>query len=183
MKEIDRRGRTLIRLIMWGVWLMMQGLCLTAVITAHTRNYPPKEYIFFGVISALFTFGVLYGVHHMVPRVYFSEEGVYIKRFFRKRLYLWSDIQQACILQRNVYARRGLVISNYRSTYYQFYLLTSNGFPWKPGDSEKHYRWRNWRYLLPIPLTDESRKYVEKHHGKLFLDESKGKKIQWKMVK
>lgn len=183
MKEIDRRGRTLIRIIMWGVWLMMQGLFLAAVITAHTRNYPLKEYIFFGGMSVLFTFGVLYGAHYRIPRAYFSEEGVYIKRFFRKRLYPWADIQQACILKQSVYARRRAFMSNYHSIYYQFYLLTSEGSPWKPGDTEKHYRWRNGRQLLPIPLTDESREYVEKYHGKLFLDESKGKRILWRLVK
>jgi hypothetical protein len=134
-------------------------------------------------MSVFFTFGVLYTAHYKTPRAYFSEEGVYIKRFFRKRLYLWGDIQQACILKQNVYARRRPLRTNYHSTYYQFYLLTSEGSPWKPGDTERHYRLRNRRHLLPIPLTDESREYVKKYHGKLFLDESKGKKLQWKMVK
>ena len=183
MKEIDRRGRTLIRIIMWGVWLMMHGLFLLVVLTAHEANNPLKSYILSGGMSVLFTFGVLYGVHYRIPRAYFSEEGVYIKRFFRKRLCPWGDIQQACILKQNVYARRRSLLTTYHSTYYQFYLLTSEGSPWKPGDTEKRYRWRNGRHLLPIPLTDESREYVKKYHGKLFLDESKGKKLQWKMVK
>lgn len=183
MKEIDRRGRTLIRVIMWGMWLLLHGLFSPMMITAHTENEPQKIYILYGILFLMTTFGVLYGGHYMIPRAYFSEEGVYIKRFFRKRLYLWGDIQQACILKQNVYARRSVVASNYHSTYYQFYLLTSAGIPWKPGDTEKRYRRRNGRHLLPIPLTDESRKYVEKYHGKLFLDESKGKKLQWKLVK
>ena len=52
-----------------------------------------------------------------------------------------------------------------------------------PGDTEKTYRRRNRGKLLQIPLTKESREYVKKYHGKLFFDESHGKKILWRLVK
>ena len=179
MKEIDRRGRTLNRVIMWGIWLLIHALFATVFLAVPTEDDMTVPYVQFALVSAFFSFGVVYGGYYTVPRAYFSEEGVYIKRFILKRFYPWSDIEEACILKQRTPTRLGRV----RSTYYQFYLLTSKGSLWKPGDTEKTYRWRNRRYLLPIPLTDESKEYVKLHHVKLAVDQSKGKEILWRLVK
>ena len=177
MKEIDRRGRTLMRLIMWGFWLQFHVFIVIGFCNAHEEASPTGFRILLLIISAGFTFMALYFGHYASPRAYFADEGVYLKRFIRKQLYPWSDMQQAVILERVGRSR------HMSHTYYQFYLLTKEGSAWKRGDTEATYRWRNRRYLLLIPLTDESREYVRQHQVKLAIDQSKGKRILWRGFK
>ena len=133
-------------------------------------------YIGMLLISSFFSFFVVLW-YYTAPRAYFSEDGVYIKHFIRKKFYPWGDIQEALVLEMNARTRYGI------ETYYRFFLLTSEGTQWRPGDTEKTYRRRNRGKLLQIPLTKESREYVNKYHGKLFFDESHGKKILRRLIK
>ena len=180
MKEIDRRGRILIRIIMWGVWLMMHGLFLPAVITAHTGDHPQRSYISYALMSVLFTFGLLYSAYYTVPRVYFSEKGVFIRRFVRKKFYPWSDIQESVILK-YVHRTKNRVADI--NVFYHFYFLTAEGVPWTPSDTLWAYKQRNQKYFLQVPLTEESREYAKRHNIKLVIDQSKGKEILWRLVK
>lgn len=175
MKEIDRRGRTLTRVIMWGMWLMIHTLFVIVFLTAPMGDEPVLlTYSLYGLMSVAFTFSTLYYGHYMAPRAYFSDEGVYLKYFFRKYFHPWGDIRQAMVLER----------SNNKGTWYEFYLLTGDGSPWKPGDRARSFIRRNRaKNLLRIPLTDESREYVKKHHGRLLFDESHGKYILWRLLK
>ena len=181
MKEIDRRGRTLTRVIMWGFWLQLHVFLVIAFCDDHKLG----DRLFFVGISVVLTVITLYCGHYATPRAYFSDGGVYLKRFFRKKFYPWGDMQQAVIVKRVVhYGHRHFdLLSRQTRTYYQFYLLTKDGSAWTSLDTERKYRWRNRKHLLLIPLTDESKEYVKLHHVKLAVDQSKGKKIRWRMVK
>ena len=176
MKEIDRRGRTISRLIGWGFWLIMHALLTVMFFQSTEEEKTVVAYIGMLLISSCFSFFVVLW-YVTAPRAFFSEEGVCLKYFIRKRVYLWGDIQEALVLEMKARTRYGI------QTYYRFFLLTSDGTQWRPGDTEKTYRRRNRGKLLQIPLTKESREYVKKYHGKLFFDESHGKKILWRLVK
>ena len=177
MKEIDRRGRTLNRVVFWGLWLLVHGLFLLVFLQNKGEHTPIWALVLYGLMSAYFSFSAVYFGHYTAPRAYFSEDGVYIKYFIRKKFYPWGNIQEALVLEMKARTRYSI------ETYYRFFLLTSEGTQWRPGDTEKTYRRRNRGKLLQIPLTKESREYVKKYHGKLFFDESHGKKILWRMVK
>ncbi len=173
MKEIDRRGRILGRGILWSIFGTIDLLLLIGALTSSPEQQPEALYVAIPIMSA----GILcimFFVYRSKPRVYLSEKGVYMKPFFRKRFYPWCDIQQALVLER----------SNNKGTWYEFYLLTVDGSPWITGDIAQTFIGRNrYKNLLRIPLTDESREYVRKYHGKMVFDESKGKKIYWTLVK
>ena len=181
MKEIDRRGRILLRLMIAGFLVTFDLMfLLTWLFELVEPVTDPAELYFCIAAIALFNIGFLCALFfacRSTPRVYFSDEGVYIQPFFRKKLYPWCDIQQAVILERVVRTKHG------REVIYQFFLLTKEGSAWRPGDIEKTYRRRNRKYLLLIPLTNESKEYVKLHHVKLTFDESKGKHIRFRMVK
>lgn len=176
MKEIDRRGRTISRLIGWAFWVTIHTLLVILFLQSPEEEKTTFVYIGILLISASFSF-FLCMFYYTAPRAYFSEEGVCLKYFVRKRFYHWGDIQEALVLEMKARTRYGI------QTYYRFFLLTSEGTLWRPGDTEKTYRRRNRGKLLQIPLTKESREYVKKYYGKLFIDESHGKKILWRLVK
>ena len=165
------------RLIMWGVWLMMHGLFLPAVITAHTGDYPQRIYISYVIMSVFFTFGVLYNAYYKIPRVYFSDEGVYIRHFIRKKFYSWGEFQESVIFEHVYRTKYG------KRIFYYFYFLTVKGTPLSPTDKLWAYKRRNRKYLLQVPLTDESREYAKRHNLKLAIDQSEGKEILWRLVK
>ena len=173
MKEIDRRGRALFRGIMWSLFGTLDLLLLIGMFTSSPETQPESLYIIIPIITA----GILcimFFVYRYAPRVYLSEKGIYMKPFFRKRFYPWSDIQQALILERN----------NNKGTWYEFYMVTVKGSPWVTGDIAQTFTGRNnHKNLLKIPLTDESREYVKTYHGKLVFDESKGKTIYYTFLK
>ena len=177
MKEIDRRGRTLNRVVFWGFWFLIHGLFLLIFLQNKEEYIPIWALVLCGLMSAYFSFSAIYFGHCTAPRAYFSNEGVYIKYFIRKKFYPWSNIQEALVLEMKARTRYSV------ETYYRFFLLTSEGIRWRPGDTEKAYRRRNRGKLLQIPLTKESREYVNKHHGKLLFDESHGKKILRRLIK
>ena len=176
MKEIDRKGRTISRLIGWGFWLTMHAMLAVVFFQSPEEEKRMVVYIGMLLISSFFSFFVVLW-YYTAPRAYFSEDGVYIKHFIRKKFYPWGDIQEALVLEMKARTRYGI------QTYYRFFLLTAEGTQWRPGDTEKTYRRRNRGKLLQIPLTKESREYVKKYYGKLFIDESHGKKILWRLVK
>lgn len=174
MKEIDRRGRTLTRVIMWGLLLQFLAVMALALFTAPDEDVPGGLYVLVALMVVFYIGGTLYCAHYKAPRAYFSDEGVYLKYFFRKYFHPWGDVQQAMVLER----------SNNKGTWYEFYLLTWDGSPWEPGDRARSFIRRNRaKNLLRIPLTDESREYVKKHHGRLLFDESDGKYILWRLLK
>ena len=180
MKEIDRRGRILLRLMIVSIFGTFDLLVLLTIL--FERPVTDRVEVYFLIaMMALFNIGFLCALFfacRSTPRVYFADEGVYIQPFFRKKLYLWGDIQQAVILRRVVRTRRlG------RQIIYQFFLLTKDGSAWRPGDTEKTYRRRNRKHLLLIPLTNESKEYVKRHQVRVTFDESKGKRILWRLVK
>ena len=177
MKEIDRRGRTTLRLIMWGMWLLLHGLFSPMVITAHTGDNPQTIYISYVIMFVLFTFGVLYSAHYKTPRVYFSDEGVYIKRFIWKKFYAWGEFQESVIFEQVSRTKYG------KRVFYYFYFLTMGGTPLSPADKIWAYKRRNSKYLLQVPLTDESRECAKKHNLRLVIDQSEGKEILWRLVK
>ena len=176
MKEVDRRGGMISRLMGWGFFLLIHGLLLALYFQAPEEELTIVTYVGMLLLSSLGCCWVFVG-YYSAPRAFFSEEGVYIQRFIRRRFFPWSDIQEAVVLEQNARSRYGI------DTYYRFFLLTSKGTQWRPGDTEKTYRQRNRRNLLHIPLTNESREYVRKYYGKLFIDEAHGKKILWRLVK
>ena len=182
MKEIDRRGRISLRLMIVGIFGTIDVLFLVLILTSEPVTDPLALYYGIAAIAMVnvgFFCALFFGCRS-TPRVYFSEKGVYIQPFFRKKLYPWSDIRQATILGHIIRSKYTRKVVGYE---YRFYLLTKEGSVWKRGDTSTTYRLRNRKYLLWIPLTDESKEYVKRYHGRLAFDESNGKRIYWRLVK
>lgn len=97
-----------------------------------------------------------------------AEEGVYVRRFFRKRFHSWSDIRQALLLK-----NRGKGGSEYN-----LLLVTKNGTPRKPGDADQLFLLKNQFRLIYLPDDEETIAYVTAHHGPLACDQRQG---MWEM--
>ncbi len=187
MKEIDRRGRISLRLMIVGFLVTFDLMFLLTILLNDSMTNPADRYF---VIAAMVLCNIgflcaLFFACRSTPRVYFSDEGVYIQPFFRKKLYPWSDIRQATILG-HLLRSKHIIQSKYARTpmyEYRFYLLTKEGSVWKRGDTATTYRLRNRKHLLWIPLTEESKEYVKRYHGRLAFDESHGKKILRRLTK
>ena len=182
MKEIDRRGRILLRLIIVSVFGTLDLLALVAILTSEPVTEPAELYSGIGIIVALNVgfLCALFCVCRSTPRVYFSDEGVYMQPFFRKKFYPWGDIRESVILKYVHRTKTGLADTN---VVYHFYFLTAEGIPWSPSDTLWAYKRRNQKYFLKVPLTDESRKYAERHNIKMVIDQSEGEEILWRLVK
>ena len=171
MKEIDRRGRTIMRLIMWGVWLMMNAIILVAILTSEPVT--DQGLLYYGIVQiVLLNVGfmvAMYFVHRTNPRVYVSEEGIYHKPFFRKHFTPWSEISQAMILQ----------LTWKKGRPWRFFLMKKTATYWYRNDTTRDFLRRNKGNYLYIPLVDESREYVKKLGIQLARDESKGRHIPW----
>ena len=174
MKEIDRRGRTIFRLIMWGAWLMLNAVILLAILTSEPTTDTTLKY--YGIVLiVLLNAGYLvaiYFTYRTTPRVYVSKEGIYHKPFFRKYFTPWSEIGQAMILKINWNTGR-------RGYYYRFVLLKKTASYWYRKDTARIFLERNKEKYLYIPLTDESREYVEKQGIRIVRDETDGRKVAW----
>lgn len=101
-------------------------------------------------------FGIWYLNFHATAIVWFSPEGVWVRVFWKKRLYPWKDIAQA-----------GIWWNQFANYYFQNQLVLL-----LPGGSRRRYRdktflLRNPRKLLCLPPTDFNRNYVLKHYGPL----------------
>ena len=92
-----------------------------------------------------------------------TEEGVYVRHFFLRRFYPWSDILQAGILY-----RRGKGGGDY-----DIILVKPGGSPRKPGDLNGLFLMRNIFRLIHIPDDPELIDYVTAHFGPLAYDQRK----------
>ena len=90
-----------------------------------------------------------------------TPEGVYVRHYFVRRFYAWSEIRQAGIL-----FRRGKGGGNY-----DIILVKSGGSPRKPGDLTGLFFQRNLFRLIHIPDEPELIDYVTAHLGPLAYDQ------------
>ena len=90
-----------------------------------------------------------------------TEEGVYVRHYFVRRFYAWSEIRQAGIL-----FRRGKGGGNY-----DIILVKPGGSPRKPGDLTGLFFLRNLFRLIHIPDEPELIDYVTAHLGPLAYDQ------------
>lgn len=92
-----------------------------------------------------------------------TAEGVYVRHFFIRRFYPWSEILQAGIL-----AQRG------RNDHCEIILVKPGGSPRRPGDHPTLFLMRNLFRLIHIPADEETAAYVVARFGPLAYDQSKG---------
>ena len=175
MKEIDRRGRTIFRLIMWGFWLQLDILILLICFSGDPVTEPWLKY--YGIAQiVLLNAGYLvamYFVYRTAPRVYVSEEGVYHKPFFRKHFTPWAEIGQAMILE----------FTWKRGRPFRFVLLKKTATYWYRKDTARIFLERNKGKYVLIPLTDESQEYVQKQGIRIVRDENNSQHIPWELNK
>lgn len=92
-----------------------------------------------------------------------TPEGVYVRHFFIRRFYPWSEIVQAGILKRHV---KGIP--------HEIILVKPGGSPRKSGDSDTLFLLRNPFRLIHIPDDQELVDYITTHYGPLAYDQRKG---------
>ena len=90
-----------------------------------------------------------------------TEEGVYVRHYFVRRFYAWSEIRQAGILYR----------TSKGGEYYGIILVKPGGSPRKPGDLTGLFLLRNLFRLIHIPDEPEFIDYVTAHLGPLAYDQ------------
>ena len=90
-----------------------------------------------------------------------TEEGVYVRHYFVRRFYAWSEIRQAGILYR----------TSKGGKYYEIILVKPGGSPRKPGDLTGLFFLRNLFRLIHIPDEPELIDCVTAHLGPLAYDQ------------
>ena len=90
-----------------------------------------------------------------------TEEGVYVRHYFVRRFYAWSEIRQAGILYR----------TSKGGEYYDIILVKPGGSPRKPGDLTGLFFLRNLFRLIHIPDEPELINFVTAHLGPLAYDQ------------
>ena len=90
-----------------------------------------------------------------------TPEGVYVRHYFVRRFYAWSEIRQAGILYR----------TSKGGEYYDIILVKPGGSPRKPGDLTGLFLLRNLFRLIHIPDEPELIDYVTTHLGPLAYDQ------------
>ena len=90
-----------------------------------------------------------------------TEEGVYVRHYFVRRFYAWSEIRQAGILYR----------TSKGGEYYDIILVKSGGSPRKPGEHDTLFLLRNLFRLIHIPDEPELIDFVTAHLGPLAYDQ------------
>lgn len=93
-----------------------------------------------------------------------TPEGIYVRHFFRRRFYAWSQIQQAGILYRS--GRGG--------GHYDIILVKPGGSPRKPGTLTGLFLLRNLFRLIHLPDDQELIDYIAAHLGPLAYDQRRG---------
>ena len=154
----DRVGRVLI----WGIWGF--GWIVFLMVIAFGRPF------WAGLGMGLFLLSLYAMLAHllmvMFPLVTLSEEGIVVRRMFRKRFYSWKDIIQA-----------GIVWRTGQGTFYNQMVLIPKG------GSLRHYRdktfiVRNLFKAIFSKVSQESRDYVRRCYGLLDFDLSDGTEEQ-----
>lgn len=100
------------------------------------------------------------------PHITLTEEGVYVRRLIRTRLYPWTALQQVGIYETLVKKFTEVTIRNYR-----FALVLPGGICKEEGMPFETDQDR--RYFLQLPVSPELRAFIEAHYGPLDFDEEK----------
>lgn len=95
------------------------------------------------------------------PLVRLTEEGVWVRVWFRKRFCPWSEIVQAGILHR----------PTYKGDRNWLFLLLPGGSPM--GKKDRTFVYRNYGRIIWIHKSAEVLDYLSDHYGPLDFDRSK----------
>ena len=90
-----------------------------------------------------------------------TPEGVYVRHYFVRRFYAWSEIRQAGILYR----------TGKGGGYYDIVLVKPGGSPRKPGDLTGLFLLRNLFRLIHIPDEPELIDYITACFGPMAYDQ------------
>lgn len=94
------------------------------------------------------------------PRVYLTEEGVWVRVMFRRQFYPWSEIVQVGIIHR----------PTYKGDRNWPFLLLPGGSPM--GENDKTFVYRNYGRIVWIHRSAEVLEFVTAHYGLLDFDKS-----------
>ena len=154
----DKLGRV-IWITLWCLWQAILLLLAVGAVLEHEGH----ERLLVLLLNSTVSTGFIWIVLSSIPAVTLTPNGVYVRLWFRKRFYPWSQIQQACVLD----CVSGL------NHYIQIVLLKSGGSPLNP-EKRKFFLVKNIGKTIPVTYSPEAKSYIIAHYGELAFDYTDG---------
>lgn len=139
------------RALILGFSLLIAASVIGAGIEGSLGGYP--------LVVLLVLFYLMIYSWYELPTGSLTEEGVYVRHFFVRKFYRWSDIRQAGIVSR----------SSKSGSYYQIVLVKPCGSIRTP--ETKAFLFRNQFRLIHIPYDELILQYVKNRYGQLDFDQ------------